>query len=376
MNLEDKMKKYLYLIIFFLSFILLLSCGSKVKEDEMFIGATLPLTGDAAQWGKNTQDGINLAVEEINNNDGILGKKISIVYEDTKALPKEGINAYQKLRTEYNVQAIIDDSVSSVTLSMAPMAEKDQVVILATGATAPKITEAGDFIFRIWNSDLYEGEFVAKYAFEKMNLKKIAIVYINNDYGKGLEEVFKLKFKQFGGEVTDSAAFDQNTTDYKTQLVKINANKPEAIYLVGYPKEIPLVLKQIKEMGLKARLLGTVAMQDDQLLKIAGNAAEGLIFPYPEDPTGDNVKRFEANYTKKYGKKPGITSDVGYDAVYMIKNAIELTKNFNGISIKDGLYKIENFPGASGKMTFDKNGDVHKLMNIKVVNNGNFEWIN
>ncbi|MCK4341608.1 MAG: ABC transporter substrate-binding protein [Phycisphaerae bacterium] len=145
------------------------------------IGATLPLSGDAAVWGKNTQQGIDLALEQINASGGVLGRKLEVIYEDTQALAKEGVSAYRKLVTVHEVPAIIDDSVSSVTLAMAPMAEKDKVVILATGATAPKVSEAGDFIFRIWNSDAYEGDVAAKYAYHDLGSRSAAILCINND---------------------------------------------------------------------------------------------------------------------------------------------------------------------------------------------------
>lgn len=349
--------------------------GKKEKKEEVVnIGSTLPLSGDAAIWGKNTQEGINLAVEEINASGGVLGRKLVVVYEDTKALPKEGVTAYRKLITVDEVKVIIDDSVSGVTLAMAPLAQNDHVVIVATGATAPKISEAGEYIFRIWNSDAYEGEVTANYAFDTLDLRSVAVLYINNEYGKGLELVFKARFTARGGKIPFSESFAQNATDMRTQITKIQAIKPDGMYLVGYPKEIPIALKQAKELGVNISLIGTVAMQDPQLIQSAGNAAEGLIFPYPKDPSGEHITRFKEAFQWKYGKEPGITADVGYDAVKMIAKAMELSGGTTGEDIRKGLNMLKDYPGVSGMMTFDENGDVHKPMGIKVVLKGKFVW--
>lgn len=346
------------------------------EQNVIKIGATLPLSGDAAVWGKNTQEGIELALKEVNSSGGVLERKIRVVYEDTQALPKQGVSAYQKLTAVDKVQAIIDDSVSSVTLAMAPLAERDRVVILSTGATSPKISGIGKYIFRIWNSDAYEGEIAAKYAFEKLKLRTIAILYINNEYGKGLDSVFTSEFENLGGKIVTSESFAQNATDMRTQLTKIAGKNPEALYLVGYPKEIPIALKQARELGLRTRFLGTVAMQDPQLIQTAGIAAEGLIFPYPKDPTGAHIERFKKSFKEKYGKEPGITVDVGYDALKIITKAIELTGSYSGEDIRKALKLLKDYPGVSGTMTFDANGDVHKPMGIKTIKDGKFSWIN
>ena len=353
-----------------------LSCKKKDQQTKKItIGATLPLSGDAAVWGNNTKEGIELAVEEINNNGGVLGKKIVVVYEDTQALPEKGVSAYRKLTQVDKVPVIIDDSVSSVTLAMAPLTKKDNVVILATGATAPKISEAGPYFFRIWNSDAYEGEFAAQYAFTMLNLRKVAILFINNDYGRGLEEVFKIAFLKQGGKVVTSESFEQNSADMRSQVTKIKAAGADGLYLIGYPKETPIALRQTKELGLNVVLIGTVAMNDPKLIETAGNSADGLVFPYPKDPTGQHIEQFKNAFKNKYSKDPGSTADVGYDAVKMIKRAIVLSKGHSGEDIRKGLNKLKDYPGASGIMTFDKNGDVHKSMGVKIIRNNSIEWL-
>jgi len=343
---------------------------------ELTIGATLPLSGDAAVFGKNTQEGIDLAISEINDNGGVLGQKVRVSYEDTKALAKEGVTAYQKLTTVDRVPAIIDDSVSSVTLAMAPLADRNHVVVLATGATAPQISGVSKYVFRIWNSDAYEGEVIAQHATSAMGLKNVAILYINNEYGKGLEGVFRSEFSRRGGRIAAAESFEQSSTDVRTQLTKIREASPDGLYLIGYPKEIGTALRQAKELGVSAALLGTVALHDQQLVESAGGAAEGLVFPFPKDPSGTQVEKFKTTFSAKYSKAPPVLADVGYDAVKMIVGAIEASKGTSGEQIRQGLTALKDYPGASGQMTFDKNGDVHKPMGIKVIQNGQFVWRN
>lgn len=344
------------------------------SSDEITIGATLPLSGDAAVFGKNTQEGIDLALKEVNDSGGVLGRKVKVAYEDTKALAKEGVTAYQKLTSVDKVQAIIDDSVSSVTLAMAPLADRDHVVIVATGATAPQISGVSKYVFRIWNSDAYEGEVIAEHAFTKMALRNVAILCSNNEYGKGLEGVFQKQFLDRGGKIAGDEAFEQGATDLRTQLTKIAATNPDGIYLIGYPKEIGAALRQLKELGISAKLLGTVALHDQQLIDAAGGAADGVVFPFPKDPTEKQAAEFKDAFAAKYSKPPPVLADVGYDAIKMIVKAIETSKVASGDQIRQGLTMLKDYPGTSGTMTFDDKGDVHKPMGIKTIQAGKFVW--
>jgi len=349
-------------------------CGK--NEKEIKIGAILPLTGDVAVWGNNTKEGIDLAVEKINNSGGINESKVEIIYEDSKALPSEGVSAIRKLITVDKVSSIIDNSVSSITLAMAPIAENNNVVILATGATAPEISEAGEYIFRIWNSDAEEGTVMADYAYDKLGLRNVAILYVNNDYGKGLNDVFNKEFLERGGKILTSQMFEQSEKDFRTQLTKIKENNPDAVYLVGYPREVPQCLKQMKELRLNVKVLSTVAFEDPHILEIAKDAAEEVIYPYPITPIEEDtaLQVFLTGYLNKYNKEPGITCDVGYDAVNMIALAIELSGSSKGEDIQKGLMMIKNYHGASGVIEFDKNGDVHKPIGMKTVKDGQFVW--
>jgi branched-chain amino acid transport system substrate-binding protein len=334
------------------------------------IGAILPLTGNAALYGSNDREGIDLAVDLSNAEGGINGGKITVLYEDSKGEAKTGVSAINKL-VNSKVQIIIDDAISTITLAMLPIATQKKIIILSTGATNPSLSGASPYFFRIWNSDSEEGVFAAKAAYDKLGFKRMAILYVNNDYGIGLKNVFREKYSSLGGQIVAGENFERGGKDFKNILLKIRQVAPEAIYLVGYASETGVITKQLKELKITSRILGTVAMEDTEFLKLAGKGAEGVIYVYPKPPTGTAVQEFKATFKKKYGKDPGILCDVGYDAGNLIIYAYQ-----HGAETADDIRKVfaelKNFQGASGEIKFDKNGDVHKPMILKMIKNGTF----
>ena len=362
------MKKSIIMVmigILILTLILIISCSK--KENIIKIGAVLPLSGDAAQAGVNTKLGIDLRVEEINNSGGIDGKTLQIIYEDCQGDPKLAVSSLQKLINIDKVCAVIDNSLSNVTLAMAPIANENEVVLLATGASSPKISDAGDYIFRIWNSDDLEGNVVAEYAFEDLTIKKIALFIINNDYGLGLQKVFKNKFIELGGEVITQEMFNAGDKDFKNQITKILQNKFEAIYLVGYPTECSGVIKQLKSLGFKGIIIGTIVMADPIVQEAVKITGYDCYYPVPQqpDPNSPTVANFINAFKTKYNQEPPMLADVGYDAINIIANAIKSTKKkMNGTVIKEYFYKMPEYNGASGSFKFDNNGDVRKPITV------------
>ena len=289
--------------------------GVDLSKEFYEIGAVLPLTGDVAVYGNNTKKGIDLAVQKINGKGGVKGKKIKIIYEDSKADPKTGASAITKLITADKIQVVIDNSVSSVALAMEPIATKNNIVLLSTGSTSPKLSGISKYFFRIWNSDDLEGRVAANFSSDSLDILNISVLYINNDYGVGLSNVFEKQIIKRGGVVNEKIAFEQNSKNIKTQIAKaINAS---VIYIVGYTNENALIINNLKEIGYKGVVLGTVTMQDEKIIELSKTAAEGVIYPYPEDPDPNQqvVSDFNSSYRGVYNEKPGITSDVGFDAV-------------------------------------------------------------
>ncbi len=365
----------LIVVVAFVGGILLFVGCAKEEPEEYRIGAILPLTGGAALWGNNVKKGIDLAVEEANSTGGINGRKITVIYEDSKGLAKEGVAAINKLVSIDKVPAILDDCVSSVALAIIPIASKNQVVMISAGSTNPKLSEAGPYFFRVWNSDAEEGLFSARYAYEELGIRKPAILHIENEYGQGLKEVFMEQFRKLGGDAVVIESFKQEAMDFKGQLTKIKGSKPDVIYLVSNAQEIPIILKQARELEIDVPFLGTVAFEDPSIIEKAGNAAEGIIYPFPGGPSGGVVQKFRSAYSKRNGEEPGIASDTGYDCAKLIIHGIS-EGGYSGPAIQKVLADVKGWEGTSGLITFDENGDVHKPMLMKTVKDGKLVFLN
>lgn len=370
------MKRFVSIFVVIVLVVIFFGFGCTKKEfKEINIGAILPLTGDAAKYGEASKNAIDLFIEELNAKDGIQGKKIKIIYEDDQANPKLGVSAFQKLVTTNKITAIIGPLPSSVTLAVAPLAEKDKILLISPAASSPAITNAGDYIFRTVASDLLEGIALADFVYDKLHLKKIAFIYINNDFGLGLSNSFKKRFMELSGKIIDAESFEQNSTDFRTQLIRIKSLNPQAIYLVGY-KEMGNVMKQARELGIKTQFLSCAMFEDPEILKIAGEAAEGLFYSYRSynSESGEEViKKFVKDYKTKYGVEPDIFAALSYDAIRILAYAIK-SGGIDTEGIKSILYSIKNFPGVTGEITFDKNGDVTGTISIKTVKQGKFVW--
>jgi len=342
---------------------------------EITVGAILPLSGDGAKYGVSARKAIDLVFSETNNEGGINGKKVSVVYEDSRGVGKDGVSAMQKLITVHDTPVVIGGLFSSVTLAVAPVAERNRVVLLSPTSSAPKITDAGDYIFRNCASDVFEGKVMADAAFQKLNIQKIAILYINNDYGIGIIDVFKKTFASNGGQVVAEEAFARGAVDFRSQLTKIAALQADGIYIVGY-KELGHLLKQAHELGIKTQFMSTVMFEDPEILSVAGNAGEGVIYSARAyDPNSDepHIKEFVTAFKQRYGGEPDIFAAYAYDAARILVQAMK-EGGLSSDEIRDYVYSIRDFPGVTGITSFDEKGDVSQPAYLKTVRDGQFVW--
>lgn len=332
------------------------------------IGAILPLTGDAALAGQYTKQGIDLASKYLEENE-ILRDRIQVIFEDTKGEPKTGITVVQKLIDVDKVQFIIDNSLSTITLAVAPIVESNKVILLSTGASSPEITDAGQYIFRIWNSDNYEGEVIASFVKDSLKLKSIGVLYLNSDFGLGLKNTFEKNL--FNSKINVFyEAFNPNESNFRTILSKLINNNPEVIYLIGYTNESIKIIRQAKELGFKGFWIGTSVMLDPSFNEILNSTNYKLYYPSPEKPdsTSEYYKVFNTLYKNSYNQQPVPLSDVGFDALILYAKALKNNKLETGELIKDYFLNMKTYFGASGEIKFDKNGDVNKKIRINSIN--------
>ena len=371
-----KVSKYLSIIIIGCLSILFNSCNSS-KDMPIAIGVLTPLTGDGANYGRSTKEGIDLAVEEINS-ENYLDKPLKIIYEDDKISPTDGVSAINKIISVDKVPLIIGPFGSSVTLAVAPIANKNKVIIIGASATADNIKDAGDYVFRITPPNSKQGRDVATFCIDKLKTKRAAIIYQNNDYGVTLKSAFENNFKHLGGEITISEGVDLGIKDLKTQILKIKGGHPDVVFFPLHIAESGILLKQSKELGLNAKFISCDGAMVDDLLNVAGDAAEGTYYTSLALGYGVSdslINKFIESFKMKYKKEPDVYAAYYYEVTkivaYSIKNA-----GYKADSIKKFLYSIQgmlSYKGITGITTFDSNGEVDKSFSIYVVDNRKFE---
>lgn len=345
------------------------SCNRKkeLPKEKIKIGVILPLTGDAASYGIGLKNGIEIGL-------AMDTAKVTLIYEDSKADPKLAVNAVTKLVNVDKVQLLLGPFTSSEVLAVAPIAEKNEIVLIAPTASSPALTNAGDYIFRITPSDNFDGQIMSDFLINNLNLKDASVLYVNNDYGIGVSKVFEENFKNLGGTVKDFISYDPSSKDFKSVLSMLKNSKPSSVFLVGM-KEMGTIVKQMGELNIKSQVISIGLFEDPEILKTAGAFSNGIYYSFPSfnpDSKDTLTTKFSETFMKAKGTKPSVLDAYGYDLGKLVSQCIG--NNQDNLDFKTLLYQTKNFNGVTGTMTFDSNGDVVKSFGIKRVSNGNFDW--
>lgn len=356
--------------------VLAIGCERRASQG-LKLGAIVPLTGDAAPYGTALKKGMDLAIEEVNAKGGVGGKNVQIVFEDDRNLAQDGVTAFNKLKSVDRVPLVMGAMFSAVTLAIAPIAEKDKVVLLSPTSSDVSLTSAGDYIFRIYPSDAYDGVFLATFAADQLQARKAAILSMQASSTIAVSQLFRTAFEGKGGAVVSEESFKEGTTDFRAVLTKLKDGQQDLVFLPSALREAALLLRQAKELGIKARFLGISTLFDPKLLELAGDAAESVMFSSPVfDPTSEapQVRAFVSAYKTKYKSDPDILGAYGYDVVNVAVAAAGGAGNesMTADTFKAGLNKIRDFRGATGTMSFDGNGDVTKELRMMAVSAGKF----
>jgi branched-chain amino acid transport system substrate-binding protein len=325
-----------------------------------------PLTGEAALWGQNVKQGVDVAFAEINKK---YPGEFEVIYEDSICDPKTAVNIMNKLINLDGVKYFIGDVCSSATLAMASVAQEKQVVLITAGSSADNITHTGDFIFRVYLKNDQFAKRVSGIVQEK-GYRNTAVMYINNDYGQGLKDSFE---KYFGIEnVVATESNDIDTKDFRTQLLKIKNKNPEIIFLATYYNDGVLIMQQARELGMKIKFIAPDSFDDIRTIELAGDAAEGLIVTTVSSLNGPAQQMFKQAYENMFSTKPVFLSDYSYDAFNLIITAVNNVGD-DSMKVKNNLFSLKDFPGASNVINFDQDGEViNPATTVKVVQDGKF----
>lgn len=358
--------------------IVIISSVKKQDAAVIRIGGVYALTGKVASFGRDVKNGVDLAVVQANESGGVNGRKLEVVGEDTESDPKKAVSAFTKLIALNEIPAAVGFITSSEALACAPVAEKSKVVMITPIASTPKLKDAGDYVFRTRESGLLQSYKVAEYVYKHTGAHQAAVLCENAANAVAYRDAFVTRFKELGGNVKASLTYEEGQTDFRIVLTRLKANDPEAVYLPGVGKVIARVLKQAKELGLQMPMFSSAGLEDPVLFEIAGNAANGVIFGAPAFSLGSDeprTKAFVASYRRRYGGDPSVYAANAYDAANLIIDALRNGRT-TGPAIRDFLYEVKDYQGASGILTFDEYGEVSKPIILKVTRNGKFVKLN
>lgn len=360
------------------------ACGEAEVDDSIIkIGHFASLQGDIATFGQQTDNGIKLAVEEINASGGVLGKQIKLITEDSRSTTQDAGSAAEKLISKDRVLVLLGEVASSLSLVAAPIAEREQVPMVTPASTNPEVTVAKNgtvrkFVFRVCFIDPFQGKVMAMFAYNNLGARKVAILSDNaNDYSVGLSKNFRVAFESMGGEIVVETAYEAKQVDFKSQLTEIREANVDAIYVPGYYTEVSLIAEQARDLGVEQPLMGGDGWDSPELVKGKfAESLEGCFFSnhYSVEDTTAVVKAFTDKYTEVYGELPGAMAALGYDAMYIVKDAIERAGVADPLKVRDALESTSGFSGITGLITINENHNAEKSAVVLQIKGGKFTY--
>lgn len=379
-------KRILSLVLTCFMLFSLVACGnSKDKNtsgeaesgDTIRIGEIGPQTGAVAVYGMQTLQGVKLAVSEINEAGGVLGKTIELLAEDDKGDSSEAVSIYNKLKDQ-NVAAIIGAVTSKPADAVAANSTEDGIPVITPTGTMASITEGKGNVFRTCYIDPYQGEVLAIFAADKLNAKTAAVMRNNSDdYSNGVADAFIEKAKEKGLEIVADEGYGKDDVDFNAQLTNIIQSNPDVLLVPEYYQKDVLIAKQAKELGLKAQIIGPDGW-DGVLAEIDQDSVavlNGVYFAnhYSLDDKSELVQNFVKNYRAEYDQDPSAFAALGYDTVYLLKAAWEKAESTDHATIVETLKGIEQ-PGVTGNLMFGENNDPIKSSSIIEIKDGEYEY--
>ena len=349
-----------------------------VTADTILLGEVGSLTGSEATFGISTRNAIELAINEVNAAGGVKGKKIEVRVYDNQSKPEEAAQAANRLINQDNVLLILGEVASSNSMAMAEKAQPAKVPMISNASTNPKVTEIGDYIFRVCFIDPFQGYVMAKFAHDNLKFNKVAVLRdLGSAYSQGLADVFERKYTEMGGKIVAGETYTKGSTDFRSQLTAIKRASPDAIYIPGYYNDIGLIARQARELGITATLMGGDGWDSEKLFELGGSAVEGSYFSnhYSPDDPNPRVQKFIASYKAAYGSVPDSLAALGYDAAMVAVDAIKRAPSFDRAAIRDAIAQTKNFHGVTGSITLDEKRNATKSAVVLQVGKGQTKYV-
>ena len=370
-------------------------CGGKGGQDELVIGEYGSLTGNDATFGQSTKNGVAIALEELQAQKmgKIGGLTVRVQVEDDQSKAEEAATAVQKLINQDRVIAVVGEVASSRSLAGAPICQNAGVPMISPSSTNPKVTQVGDYIFRMCFLDEFQGAVMARFTADSLKLKKVAILKDNkSDYSVGLAQFFTDEYRRLGGQVLVEQVYSSGDQDFRAQLTSIKAKNPQAVVIPGYYTEAGLIARQARELGLKQPLIGGDGWESEKLIEIGGEALNGAYYSnhWALDQPLPRLQEFLTKYRAKFSGDPDAIGGLAYDAANVLFQSLETLATqdpatFKGLGsskagtplrksaeqkLRDLIAGTKNYDGVTGTITLDQNRNASKPAVIIAIEGG------
>lgn len=342
-----------------------IGCNEKNDRNKINVLVSLPLSGDAATYGKLLKDGVEYGLSEINPD---LRSKMNVIFQDDKLSTKDAITILQQENIRNRLSAAMTTS-TELAMNLGPICSTDSIVLLPPIADGDKITQTGEFVFLMTPTSSYQGKELSEYIVRE-GLNTTAIVYLNDSWGNSLSSEYELQYKANHGEVIIKEGIQPGQRDFRTLLLKIKKSNPQVILILLHPTEMIPLMKQLREMALTSRIYGGDTFSNKELFtENVSELVQGVNFTLPSQPNNSISQKFKKGFFEKYQYEPDINTAAARDAIILLSVAIEKGA-IDGNSIKSIFANPDFvFEGATGTIKWDKNRNVtskkYKLYTIK-----------
>jgi branched-chain amino acid transport system substrate-binding protein len=351
---------------------------SAANGDVIKVGEFASLTGSEATFGQSSHKGTQMAIDDLNAAGGVLGKKFQLLTEDDQSQAGQPATVVRKLISSDGVVAILGEVASSRSLEAAPICQENKIPMISPSSTNPKVTEVGDYIFRVCFIDPFQGTVMANFACNRLKLQNVAVLTdVKSDYSLGLAKFFKESFVANGRKILAEENYSGGDKDFSAELTAIKAANPDGIFVPGYYTEVGLIALQARQLGITVPLFGGDGWESYALVPIGGKALEGDYFSthYSPQDTSPAVQNFVKEFQAKYNETPDAMAALGYDSAMILADAMKRANSTDGAKIRDALAAERDFSGITGKITIDANRNASKPAVILTITNGQFQYV-
>lgn len=344
-------------------------------EQTVKIGLSAPLTGDWAEYGNDFKRSVQMAVDEVNAEGGVRGHQVELEIADSRGDPKESVLIAEKFVADPEIIAEIGDFSSSSSMAAAPVYDKADMVQMSPTASHMEFTSKGENMFRVVATQGYEGPYNARWAVNDLGAKKIATIYINNDWGVDANKYFVEEAEKLGAEIVAQEAFVPGEKDFTAILSKIKRLEPDMIYLPAFYADAAAILNQARRMRFTPTVMANSSLFSEKTIELGGKAVEGVLIPanyFSTDPR-PAAQNFTKKYNERYDMEPNQFAALAYDAAHLLFDALEKVGVEDRSKVREGLISLEGFEGATGSVSYAKGRDPEKQLVRITIRDG--EWV-